>query len=140
MSNGNSNSVINHDFTVTASNEAIGQASTPHKKYNKGGGEPPMKDDYVTHEELDHAFDKLDSKIDKLETKIDGKFNVVDSKFDLVNQKIDHIPDQIKLALNETEKEKRKEHTETMHYLVGTITIGGLSVIAAIISIIISLH
>ncbi len=38
------------------------------------GGEPPMKNDYVTHEELNHAVDNLSNKIDLLEAHIDQKF------------------------------------------------------------------
>lgn len=102
-----------------------------------------VQNDYVTHAELNHATDKLESKIDHFETKIDGSFNTldakIDGKFNLINEKFDRIPEQIKLALSDSEKEKQKEHLQTVRYLVGTLLIGGISAIAAIISIVISL-
>lgn len=55
------------------------------------GGDPPMKDDYVTHEELDHAVDKLADKIDKLEISLNAKFDVTNSKFDTLNNRIDSL-------------------------------------------------
>lgn len=63
------------------------------------GGDPPMKDDYVTHEELDHATDKINGRIDTLETKIDGQFNTLvatmNGKFDETSAKFDSITTKI---------------------------------------------
>lgn len=46
-----------------------------------------MKNDYVTHAELDHAVDKLSSKIDLMEAHIDTKFESVNTKFESINAK-----------------------------------------------------
>jgi chaperonin cofactor prefoldin len=67
------------------------KASTVQKdssmQYNGGGGEPPMKNDYVTHEELDQATDQLNHRIDMLEAHIDTKFESVNTKFESMNTK-----------------------------------------------------
>lgn len=54
----------------------------PHPADNKeksGGGGPTMRNDYVTHEELDHAIEKIGSKIDLLESHIDTKFETLNT-------------------------------------------------------------
>lgn len=64
---------------------SIGQnnkvVSLSDNNHNRGGGEPPMKNDYVTHEELDHSVDKLGTKMDLMEAHIDTKFEQVNTKF-----------------------------------------------------------
>jgi uncharacterized Rmd1/YagE family protein len=74
---------------------SIGQnnkvVSLSDNNHNRGGGEPPMKNDYVTHEELDHSVDKLADKIDRLEISLNGKFDVTNSKFDTLSNRIDSL-------------------------------------------------
>jgi hypothetical protein len=89
---------------------------------NDGGGN--MKD-YVTHEELNHVFDKLVSKIELSEAHTETKLGELSGK-------IDRIPDKISLALNEREKEQRKEHKETQRFLWGTIILGIASIIISV--------
>lgn len=93
----------------------------------------PMKNDnYVTHDELkisqletQNKIDKLDSKIDNLSEKIDEKFN--------------SIPMMIENALYKEREYQREQQKETRRFFWGTIIIGGISAISAIISIVISL-
>lgn len=59
--------------------------------HNGDGGEPPMKNNYVTHEELDNSVDKLADKIDRLEISLNGKFDVTNSKFDTLSNRIDSL-------------------------------------------------
>lgn len=61
--------------------------------YNGHGGNPPMKNDYVTHEELNHAVDKLSNKMDLMDTRTDARFEKMmasmDAKFEQTNARID---------------------------------------------------
>ncbi|WP_137597821.1 hypothetical protein [Paucilactobacillus kaifaensis] len=48
---------------------------------NNNDGGNGMKNDYVTHKELDYAIDKISSKIDLMEAHIDTKFESINTKF-----------------------------------------------------------
>lgn len=68
------------------------------RRDNSGGGEPPMdKDQYVTHEELDHAIDnvsnevkfsteemlhKMDNHFAEMQKQMDNKLNEIDRRID----------------------------------------------------------
>lgn len=66
---------------------------------NNGGGEPPMDNKYVTHQELELSNEKMlrhiDNKFADMQSKMDNKFaNMqnqfcdIDKKIDLTNEKI----------------------------------------------------
>lgn len=53
------------------------------------GGEPPMRNDYVTREEFNQSMERINSKIDLLDAHLDTKFEQVNTKFEQVNTKIE---------------------------------------------------
>lgn len=66
---------------------------------NNGGGEPPMDNKYVTHQELELSNEKMlrhiDNKFADMQSKMDNKFanmqnqfRDIDKKIDLTNEKI----------------------------------------------------
>ncbi|MBE1727434.1 hypothetical protein HFM82_14500 [Lactobacillus plantarum] len=78
-------------------------------------------DKYVTHEELQRVADKITNRIDLLDHDMQNNF--------------DRIPDKIEIALNEHDERTRAEHKETKRFIIGTLIIGGLSLIVGIIAL-----
>lgn len=128
-------------------------------KENGGGGN--MNNNYVTHAELklseeqtqrkldnlDNKITQVDNKLDykfnKLDKKIDSKFNGLDNKIDRLNDKFDdkfnQIPMIIENALYKEREYQRNQQKENRRFFWGTIIIGGISAVAAIVSVVISL-
>ena len=80
--------------------------------------------DYVTHDELKISELTTQNKIDKLDSKIDN-----------LSLKIDQLPTKFEnMILNEREYQ-HKQHTETIRFIIGTIVIGGASLIVSIIGL-----
>ena len=112
-----------------------------------GGGEN-MNKKFVTHDELkisqletQNKLTQLDNKIDtkfsELNSKIDNKFNVLDNKIDNLEK---NIPMIIENALYKEREYQRNQQKENRRFFWGTIIIGGISAVAAIISAIVSFH
>lgn len=106
---------------------------------NNGGGEPPMdKDQYVTHEELDHAIDNISSKIDlsteKLLHKMDNHFAEMQNQMDKRFNEVDKHFNDIELKVNDV-KNTANNNKEKINWLLYT-AVGGIviSVITTIIS------
>jgi hypothetical protein len=103
---------------------------------------------YVTQEEFNHLSDNLhneikqqsistNAKIDNFETAMNGELKLINER---MSNGFNAIPGQIEAALNKHDKEKAKEHQQTVRYLIGTVSIGLASIIVAIIGLIVSLH
>lgn len=86
-----------------------------------GNGGGSDMDKYATKEELR-----------TLETKIDGQFNVL-------NKTLEDLPDKMKLLINESDEKRRTDEKDTKRFFWGTIIIGGISAISAIISVILTI-
>lgn len=71
------------------------QDLSPHPKteHNSGGGEPPMDNKYVTHEELNLTTEKIlhqmDNRFNETDKKIDNGFANIDNKFENINTKFE---------------------------------------------------
>lgn len=104
-------------------------------------GEIDMSE-YVTKTEFDSTVKNLENQIahnqEMTNVKIDSVLEKIDSSNALIIEKINNVeknlPNQIKLALNEKETSDRQERKETNRFLIGTIVIGGLSLITSIVS------
>lgn len=95
------------------------ETNSNHKNYSDGDGSD--MDKYATKEELK-----------TLETKIDGRFNVIDKT-------LENLPDKMKLLINESDEKRRADEKDTKRFFWGTIIIGGISAISAIISVILTI-
>ncbi|URI13431.1 hypothetical protein [Ligilactobacillus salivarius] len=121
--------------------------------YNKdgnsfdGGGEN-MNKKFVTHDELKisqletqnkliQLDNKIDTKFSELNSKIDSKFNILDNKIDNLEK---NIPIIIENALYKEREYQQNQQKENRRFFWGTIIIGGISAVAAIISAIVSFH
>lgn len=97
---------------------------------------------YVSKAEFDSTVKNLENQIahnqEMTNVKIDSVLEKIDSSNALIIEKINNVeknlPNQIKLALNEKETSDRQERKETNRFLIGTIVIGGLSLITSIVS------
>ncbi|APX72896.1 hypothetical protein M5C72_07260 [Companilactobacillus allii] len=90
---------------------------------NSDGGGSNM-DKYATKEEL-LATEKLLSE-------------KIDYRFDLLEEKISSIPDKTRIMLNDSEKIQQKEFKDNRRFFWGTIIIGGISALSAVISAILT--
>lgn len=101
---------------------------SPKNSSNNGGGGNDMSN-FVTREELHRELDKLEDKINL--------------RFDSIEKQLTNLPDimsdKMKLALHEKAESDRKESKETRRFVVGTIILGGLSLVVSVIGIIISI-
>lgn len=94
---------------------------------NNGGGEPPMDNKYVTHQELELSNEKLlhhmDNKFAEMQQQMNQRFNEVDKHFN-----------NLKLKVNDV-KNTANNNKEKINWLLYT-AIGGIiiSVITTIIS------
>lgn len=100
-------------------------------RYNGGDGGGNM-DDYVTQSEFKISELKTQNKLDRLESKIDSLSDKVDTKF---NQ----IPGIIENAMLKEREYQRVQQRETRRFFWGTIIIGGISAVAGVISVIVSI-
>ena len=121
--------------------------------YNKGrnssdGGGGNMNKKFVTHDELKisqletqnkliQLDNKTDTKFSELSSKIDSKFNILDNKIDNFEK---NIPIIIENAMYKEREYQQNQQKENRRFFWGTIIIGGISAVAAIISIIVSFH
>lgn len=111
-------SAVSQDAGTLSENVSISKT-----RYNNGDGGGTMKD-YVTHDELKISELTTQNKIDKLDSKIDN-----------LSLKIDQLPTKFEnMILNEREYQ-HKQHTETIRFIIGTIVIGGASLIVSIIGL-----
>lgn len=113
----------------------------PSKTYtldNSGGGEPPMDNKYVIHEELNHATGKLDAKIDlsteKLLHQMDKHFSNVQQQTDKKFNEVNKLFNNIELEIHDV-KNTAQSNKEKINWILYT-AIGGIiiSVITTIIS------
>lgn len=111
--------------TISAQNDQNYLSPTDSGSYNGDGiSEVDAMKDYVTHDELKISELTTQNKIDKLDSKIDN-----------LSLKIDQLPTKFEnMILNEREYQ-HKQHTETIRFIIGTIVIGGASLIVSIISL-----
>ena len=88
------------------------QDLSPHPKteHNSGGGEPPMDNKYVTHEELNLTTEKIlhqmDNRFNETDKKIDNGFANVDNKFENINTKFENINTKFENINTKFEKQK----------------------------------
>lgn len=132
---------------------------------NNGNGDGTMDDRFATKEELKTLETKMDGRFDTMMAKMDGQFNTMnarmDGKFETLNQSIlsigqsttekiatvnqsvdnlkESVPDKISIAITKEFKERDKDRKETNRFIIGTLVIGGLSLIASIAAIVITL-
>ena len=92
-----------------------------------GGGE---MSNYVTKEEFNSAIKDIKHAIELNHEKTNSSLSLLTQKVEHIS---DEIPNKIQLALNEKEKELIKEQKETKRYLVGTIILGILAIVAPIL-------
>lgn len=111
--------------TISAQNDQNYLSPTDSGSYNGDGiSEVDAMKDYVTHDELKISELTTQNKIDKLDSKIDN-----------LSLKIDQLPTKFEnMILNEREYQ-HKQHTETIRFIIGTIVIGGASLIVSIIGL-----
>lgn len=94
---------------------------------NNGGGEPPMDNKYVTHQELELSNEKLlhhmDNKFAEMQQQMNQRFNEVDQHFNDLELKVNDV------------KNTANNNKEKINWLLYT-AIGGIiiSVITTIIS------
>jgi hypothetical protein len=94
---------------------------------NNGGGEPPMDNKYVTHQELELSNEKLlhhmDNKFAEMQQQMNQRFNEVDKHFNNLELKVNDV------------KNTANNNKEKINWLLYT-AIGGIiiSVITTIIS------
>ena len=94
---------------------------------NNGGGEPPMDNKYVTHQELELSNEKMlrhiDNKFAEMQQQMNQRFNEVDKHFNDLELKVNDI------------KNTANNNKEKINWLLYT-AIGGIiiSVITTIIS------
>lgn len=69
----NDNKIIDMKTAKPLDNQTLG-GNHDKLKSSSNGGEPPMKNDYVTKDELEKAIDSTNNKIDLLEAHLDTKF------------------------------------------------------------------
>ncbi|MCQ4116576.1 MULTISPECIES: hypothetical protein [Ligilactobacillus] len=107
-----------------------------------------MNKKFVTHDELKisqletqnkliQLDNKIDTKFSELSSKIDSKFNILDNKIDNLEK---NIPIIIENALYKEREYQQNQQKENRRFFWGTIIIGGISAVAAIISAIVSFH
>lgn len=141
----------NYMYLVSKNNKSISPGSP--LGYNEdgnsfdGGGED-MNKKFVTHDELKisqletqnkliQLDNKIDTKFSELSSKIDSKFNILDNKIDNLEK---NIPIIIENALYKEREYQQNQQKENRRFFWGTIIIGGISAVAAIISAIVSFH
>lgn len=138
------------DATVTplsAVDKEIPISYNEDENLSKGGSEN-MDKKFVTHDELKisqletqnrliQLDNKIDTKFSELNSKIDNKFNVLDNKIDNLEK---NIPMIVENALYKEREYQQNQQKENRRFFWGTIIIGGISAVAAIISIIVSFH
>lgn len=90
---------------------------------NGGGGN--MDDKYVTKEYLNAKLENIDTKINSLSSHIDDKF--------------EQLPNVIENAILKEREFQREQQKETRRFFWGTIIIGGISAVAGVASVIVSL-
>lgn len=89
------------------------------------GGGNNMDDKYATKEYVNAKLETTNTKIDALSQHIDDK--------------LDQIPNIIENAILKEREFQKDQQKENRRFFWGTIIIGGISAVAAVISIIISL-
>ncbi|MCC4394455.1 hypothetical protein LMC00_00515 [Limosilactobacillus reuteri] len=92
---------------------------------NDNGGGGNMNDKYVTKEYLNAKIETIDTKIDALSKHIDDKF--------------EQIPNVIENSILKEREFQREQQKETRRFFWGTIIIGGISAVAGVASVIVSL-
>lgn len=91
---------------------------------NQGGVEDMKTNDYVSKDLLDAKLETVNSKIDSINQHIDDEF--------------DKIPTIIENSLFKEREYQREQQKENRRFFWGTIIIGGISAIAAVVSAIVS--
>lgn len=89
------------------------------------GGENNMDDKFATKEYVNAKLEAINVKLDALSQHIDDKF--------------DQVPNIIENAALKEREFQRDQQKENRRFFWGTIVIGGISAVAAVISLIISL-
>lgn len=95
-----------------------------------------MNNDYVTHPELKVSESKTQDELEKLNTKLDAKFEVINHRLDNLEK---NIPMMIENALLKEREYQTNQQKENRRFFWGTIIIGGISAIAGVVSILVSL-
>ena len=112
-------------FKGENTNVEPGTSAIHSTSYNNGGGGGNMNDKYVTKEYLNAKLETIDAKIDALSKHIDDKF--------------DQIPNVIENSILKEREFQREQQKETKRFFWGTIFIGGISAVAGVAAVIVSL-
>ncbi|MCI1921932.1 MAG: hypothetical protein LKJ22_08430 [Liquorilactobacillus nagelii] len=105
------------------------------------------QNDYVTQRELDEKFGRISDKIDSsekyLKEHIEKKSAETNGKIDVLTQSINDFkqsfPQTVNLAVRDEFDKRDKERKETNRFIIGTLVIGGISLIVSIASVIVSI-
>lgn len=114
------------------------------------GGENVMdhdQNDYVTHRELNEKFGRISDKIDSsekyLKEHIERKSAETNGKIDVLTQSINDFkqifPQTVNSAVRDEFDKRDKERKETNRFVIGTLVIGGISLIVSAASLIVSI-
>jgi hypothetical protein len=121
------------------------------------GGENVMdhgQNNYVTHRELDEKINRISDKIDSSEkylkehierksAETNEKIAETNGKIDVLTQSINDFkqsfPQTVNLAVRDEFDKRDKERKETNRFIIGTLVIGGISLIVSIASVIVSI-
>ncbi|WP_090090170.1 DUF2730 family protein [Leuconostoc gasicomitatum] len=118
--------------------EKILQMTPPISRSNYSAKKDILKmNNYVTKEQLEISELQQKILISELEKNLSLNIKGLDGKLDNMNDKIDslstNIPLLVEKKLNDNEKENRKNHTETIKFVWGTIILGIISILVSLI-------
>lgn len=113
------------DYRTSSPENFVNPNELLDNKGNNNGGGNNMDNKYVTKEYFNAKFETIDTKIDALSKHIDDKF--------------DQIPNIIENSILKEREFQREQQKETRRFFWGTIIIGGVSALAGVASVIISL-
>lgn len=112
------------------------------------------ENNYVTHRELDEKFGRISDQIDSSEkylkehierksAETNEKIAETNGKIDVLTQSINDFkqsfPQTVNLAVRDEFDKRDKERKETNRFIIGTLVIGGISLIVSIASVIVSI-
>ncbi|AUJ85752.1 hypothetical protein [Enterococcus sp. CR-Ec1] len=121
----------NKDNVVSLNTDYDGVFLTNSRSNDSSGGNGGgVMSNYVTKEEFNSAIKDIKHAIELNQEKTNSSFSLLTQKVEHIS---DEIPNKIQLTLNEKEKELIKEQKETKRYLVGTIILGILAIVAPIL-------
>ena len=134
--------------SLEISNEELGRvaeivSNNANQSFIQGDAFSMDENNYVTHRELDEKFGRISDKIDSsekyLKEHIEKKSAETNGKIDVLTQSINDFkqsfPQTVNLAVRDEFDKRDKERKETNRFIIGTLVIGGISLIVSIVSI-----